>query len=385
MKKLIINLILICLFIQSFSQENKQIKSFNITLIQGNFDKYGFSKEYHFANFSLVKDTFFIRYAKSGIDTSFKVSIQKKDSAIVFIQELLNYKNLNNYSDLSKPDSTINGNKLAIRINNKQQTYTFSTPINTNTELKSATDWLISYAANHCNKNSKTNIVEYLTSQADTSQSGILLPEIISRFSYPNQKKTIECLKKTNDWNIILGIYKAFCLNVTKQTKEAVGARFDTYINDTSKTEAYTDILICQNNDDYIKGLLIKATQSKNIRVKEKAALYLASQGVIEMRPLIIDYIKRTITDNDKKIRANSYFIVTSRIFDNQMLKDMIHIYQQQKSNHSIALKELMHAIECNIECYRNIHNEYTLPDFQFDFDTAMKRLDEKIAQFENK
>lgn len=366
--------------ILGFSQNT--VKSFNITLIQGNFDKYGFSKEYQYANFKFEKDTFYIRYAKGGVDTIFKVSYLKKDSALLFIQQLTSYKNISDYSDNSKPDSTIPDNKLYIRLNNKLKIYTYTTPFNSNTELGRLTNWLITYAAVRCNKNSKATFAEYLINKTDTIQTGHLLSEIVSRFSYPNQKKTIEYLKKTNDWNIILGVYKAFCYNVTKLSKETIGSKFDLYINDSLKAEEYVDLLICQNNDDYIKDLLLKATKSNNIHIKEKAFLYLAEQGVTDVRPLVVEYIKKTLNDNTKLIHANSYFRITSRIYDTKMLKEMIELYKQNKNVHSIAIKELMHAIECNIECYRNIHNEYTFEELVFDFEKAQNRLDLKIANF---
>ena len=369
--------------ILSFSQN--AVKSFNITLIQGNFDKYGFSKEYQYANFKFEKDTFFIRYAKGGVDTIFKVSYLKKDSALLFIQRLTSYKNISDYSDYSKPDSTISGNKLYIRLNNKLQIYTYTTPFNSNTELGRLANWLITYSSGSCNKNPKTTFAEYLITETDTIQTGHLLSEIVSRFSYPNQKRLLNCLKRTNDWNIIYGIYKSFCYNVTKLSKEAIGSKFDLYIKDSLKAEEYVDLLICQNNDDYIKDLLLKATKSNNIHIKEKAFLYLAEQGVTEVKPLVLEYVKKTLNDNDKSIRANSYFRITSRIYDTKMLKEMIEIYKRNKTIHSLALKELMHAIECNIECYKNIHNEYTFEELVFDFDKAQNRLDAKIADFLSK
>lgn len=382
MKKVLFVLFIFSLGLISNAQEQKKIRSFNLSLIKGNYDIYGFYKEYQFIQLQLQGDSFVVRYLNT-VDTIFWQTKLKRDSAETFIKKLTSFNLEKNYSSKTT-FNTIKNNTLSIAIDKNVQKFTFSTPFNDSIPFKTCIAWLQKYAKEHSTLKAKKAFLDYLVTEFDTTQSGEQLASIIPFIDYKDEKQLLIYLNKTDDWNIKHGILKALCKFVNMNVKQAIAKLFEANINIPIKSEYIVDALICQNNDDFTKNLLIKALKSKDQNAREKTAKYLAIQSIKDAKPEILAYIHRSFSTNES-IKPSAYFDITARIYDREMLIDLITLYQKNKTpnaSNSNVLKELMHAIECNIECYRNIHNEYFFPEITFDIDIAKKRLDEKIANY---
>ena len=380
MKTIVTTLIVTCFIFSTYAQQQKPVKSYNISLIKGNWDVYGFQKEFSFVNFQLKNDSFTVRYLNT-VDTIFWQTSINKDTAQSFIKKLksfnLDKKDIQN----TATSQTIQGNSLSITIDKKTEKHIFTTPFTDSVPLKSCVNWLLTYAKQNSKTKAKTAFLEYACTDFDVSQSNQYIAEFINSQSYKSEKPLLSCLTKTKDWNIRHGILKALCKFVNNRSKEALATLLDQNL-ESPHEEMIVDALMCQYNDDYTKNLLLKAMQTNNTFLREKIMRFLAIQSVPEVKSEVLAYIQRTFSENDTSIKANSYYEITLRIADKELVRDLISLYQQHKSTHSPVLKELMHAIECNIECYRNIHNEYTFPDYPFNFNEAIKRLDEKIVEY---
>ena len=382
MRTFLLTIIVACFSLSTNAQDSKHIKSFNITVIKGNYDVYGFNKEYQFINFQLQADSFIVRYLNTT-DTIFWQTKLNKDSAENFIKKLNSFKLEKDYQTNAN-FNTIENNTISIYIDKKTQKRLFSTPFNDSIPFKTCVAWLQNYAKTHSTIKSKKAFLDYLITEFDTTQSGSQLASIIPFLNYKDEKQLLLNLNKTDDWNIKHGIIKALCKYVNMNVKQAIAKLFESNINIPIKSEYIVDELICQNNDDFTKNILIKALRSKIQDTREKTAKYLAIQSIKEAKTEVLAYIHRSFNEKEL-IKPSAYFDITARIYDKEMILDLISLYQKNKTpntSNSIVLKELMHAIECNIECYRNIHNEYVFPEFKFDFDIAEKRLDEKIANY---
>ena len=380
MKRAVFFLCVISLGLITNAQQTKPVKSFSISLIKGNWDIYGFLKEYYFVNVQLKNDSFTVRYLNT-VDTIFWQTSINKDSVQSFIKKLKSFKLDKEYRPKTVTDQSIQGNSLSLSIDKKTEKHIFATPFTDSFPLKTCVNWLLTYAKQNSKTKAKTAFLEYVCTDFDISQSNQYIAEIINSQTYKSEKPLLACLSKTKDWNIRHGILKALCKFVNTRSKDALATLLNQNL-ESPQEEMIVDALMCQFNDDFTKNLLLKAMQTNNTFMREKIMRFLAIQSVPEVKPEVLAYIHRTFSENDTSIKANSYYEITLRIADKELVRDLITLYQQQKSTHSPVLKELMHAIECNIECYRNIHNEYTFPDYPFNFDEAIKRLDEKIVEY---
>ena len=382
MRTILSTIILACCYLLVNAQGGEKVKACNVTLIKGNYDVYGFKKEFQFINFQINNDSFVVRYINTA-DTIFWQTKLKPDSAERFLKKLLSFKLDKDYHSRVITDKTISGNTLSITMDKKTQKLSFTTPFTDSVSFKACVVWLQAYAIEHNVTKSKISFFDYLIKDFDTTQSNDYLSEIIPCIPFKDEQTLLLGLNKTDDWNIKHGILKALCKFLTINVQESLAKLLDKNIDKPIKSEMIVDALICENNDTYTKNVLIKTLKSKNRDTREKVAKYLAIEGVSEAKPEVMAYVHRTFSEKSTEIKANSYFEITSRIKDKELLLDLITLYQQNKTNgHTIVLKELMHAIECNIECYRNIHNEYVFDSFPFNFDVAMKRLDAKIETY---
>jgi len=381
MKKVIV-FFLCVISLLSNAQETKLVKTFNITLNKGNWDQYGFSKEYSFVNFQLKNDSFIVRYINT-VDTIFWQTTLKKEEAQSFINKLKSFSLDKDYLPKASSDKTVLGSSLLITINKKTQKLSFATPFTDSIPFKTCVDWILNYAKQNSTIKSKMLFLDYACATFDTTHSNPFIAEIINSQTYKSEKPLLENLSKTKDWNIRHGILKALCHYVSMPSKEALGTLLTQNI-DKPQEDIIVDALMCQYNDDYTKNLLLKAMQTKNRDLREKIMKFLAIESVKEVKPEVLAYIHRTFLENNISIKPNTYFEITTRIADKELVTDLIALYQKNKNNNtnSPVLKELMHAIECNIECYRNIHNEYVFAEFPFNFDVASKRLDAKIEAY---
>jgi len=383
MKKVLFFLTVLNLGFTAFAQETKPVKSFNVSMVKANWDPYGFHKEYYYIDVQLKNDSFTVRYANT-VDTIFRQTTLKKDSAQSFIKKLQSFKITKDYYASVITDKTLQNNSLTITIDKQSQKRSFSTPFTDSIQFNTCVNWLLSYAKQNCSTKSKTIFLDYAISHIDSTQTNGYLADLIYAMPYKSEKPLLDNLNKTNDWNIKHGILKALCAFVTKQSKEAIGTLLNQNI-DKPQEDMIVDALMCQFNDDYTKKLLLQAMYSKDRNLREKIMRFLAIQSVKEVKPEVLAYIHQTFAENNASIKPNSYFEITNRIADKELITDLISLYQKNKSpytSNSNVLKELMHAIECNIECYRNIHNEYTFPEFIFNYDIATKRLDAKIEMY---
>jgi len=382
MKKFLIFLCVISLSLITNAQDAKPVKSFNVSLIKGNWDPYGFSKEYYFVNFQLKNDSFIVRFLNT-VDTIYWQTSLKKEDAQSFIKRLKAFELDRDYLPKNSTDKTILGSSLDFVIDKKVQKLSFATPFSDSIPFKECVEWIIEYAKQNSITKSKKAFLDYLCTSFDTTQSNVFIAELVKSQSYKSEKPLLTNLNKTKDWDIRLGILKALCQHVSTSSKEALGALLNQNI-DKPHEDIIVDALMCQYNDDYTKNLLLKAMQTNNRELREKIMKFLAIESVKEVKPEVLAYIHRTFSENNPDIKANSYFEITTRIADKELVTDLILLYQKNKTNNSNSpvMKELMHAIECNIECYRNIHNEYIFAEFPFNFEVASKRLDAKIDAY---
>jgi hypothetical protein len=382
MKTILSIIIVACLFLSANAQEPKPVKSFTVSLIQGNWDQYGFSKEYCFVNFQLKNDSFIVRYLNT-VDTIYWQTTVKKDNAQFFINKLKSFSLDKDYLPKASSDKTVLGSSLSITINKKTQKLSYATPFTDSIPFKSCVDWLIHYAKQNSTIKSKKAFLDYACTMFDTTHTNPFLAEILNSQSYTSENPLLANLNKTKDWNIRHGILKALCHHVSMPAKEALGTLLNQN-KDKPHEDIIVDALMCQYNDDYTKNLLLKAMQTKNRDLREKIMKFLAIESVKEVKPEVLAYIHRTFSENNASIKPNTYFEITTRIADKELVTDLILLYQKNKTNNtnSPVLKELMHAIECNLECYRNIHNEYVFAEFPFNFEVASKRLDAKIEVY---
>ena len=382
MNRSFLTIVLACFFLSGLAAEPKQVKSFDVSLIKGNWDPYGFHKEYYYINFQLKNDSFTVRYL-STVDTIFWQTTIKKDSAQSFIKKLQSFNLTKDYTSSVTSEKSLQNNKLIITIDKQQQKLLFTTPFTDSIPFNSCVAWLQRYAKQKSTSKSKTHFLDYACKTIDSLHSNACLTGLVAALTYKSEKLLLANIK-TKDWNIKHGIFLALCQFVTPATKQAIGAEFNQNI-DKPQEDMIVDALMCQFNDDYTKKLLLQATYSKDRNLRDKTIRFLAIQSVKEVKPEVLAYIHQTFAENSASIKPNSYFEITTHIADKELVSDLISLYQKNKtpnSSNSNVLKELMHAIECNIECYRNIHNEYTFPELKFDYDIASKRLDAKIEGY---